>query len=165
MAPKVLLYIIGFMGSGKSTLAKLAAEKWNCPFYNTDKILEEEHISAEELLRDPLKFRLREAKIVARLSSLSRGIIDLGGGAIENLNTRKLLLGRPVIFLDPGVDICWQRVQADDCYRPLAVSYPTFVALYQKRLPLYLGVCRWHFTEPQLPRQLLRRLERIIPKN
>lgn len=160
-----LLYFTGSMGAGKSTLAKLAAEKWNHPLYDTDKILEDEHVSAQELLRNPTKFRLREAEIAARLSGLSRGIIALGGGAIENSNTRILLRGKPVVFLDPGVDICWQRVQEDNCYRPLAGSYSSFAALYQKRLPLYLNVCRWHFTEPQPPGQLLHRLERIIPQS
>ncbi|MGI6364894.1 MAG: shikimate kinase [Bacillota bacterium] len=152
------------MGSGKSSIASLASATWGCPFYDTDQLLGESYDSPvqEQIIIDPISFRRREAELIAQLVDLGRGVISLGGGAIENPGTRSLLRGKPVVFLDPGVDICWQRVRADTQPRPLATDYDSFVALYKKRLPLYLSVCRWHLTDNLPPEQLLVKLEKLL---
>lgn len=153
------------MGAGKSTLSELAARKWKTTFYDTDLILEREHKSPihVQLTHNPEDFRRKEAALVVQLTRLTRGIVSLGGGAIENVNTRALLKGRPVVFLDPGVSICWRRVQSDPInHRPLALDNSSFVALYNKRLPLYLSVCRWHLTDNLPSEQLVYKLEALI---
>jgi len=160
-----IVYIVGFMGAGKTTLSEVTARKWNITLYDTDFLLEKMDKSPVyvQLKHDLDYFRHQEAELVSQLSRLARGIISLGGGAIENVNTRSLLNGKPVVFLDPGVDVCWQRVQADTAnHRPLATDYDSFVALYNKRLPLYLSVCRWHVTDNLPPEQLVHKLEALI---
>lgn len=157
------LIITGFMGAGKTSTAIRAAAKWNCPFYDTDQLLGEMYGPVGEQLRtDPPAFRRREAELIAQLVGLGRGIISLGGGAIEASDTRALLQGKPVVFLDPGVDICWQRVQADTQDRPLAKDYDSFLALYTKRLPLYISICRWRVTGDLSPEQVLAKMENLI---
>ena len=161
------LLIIGFMGSGKSTLGCLTALRCKFPLFDSDIIAEQRMgiTVGEQLVSDSLKFRLCEGDIIVHLTSLRKGILVLGGGAIESSTTRFLLKGKPVVFLDPGVDICWQRVQSDTQHRPLATDYDSFVALYKKRLPLYLSVCRWHITDNLPPEQLLHKLESIIQQD
>lgn len=158
------LIITGFMGAGKTSVATIAAAKWNCPSYDTDQVLGElyQESAEEQLIADPVAFRRREAELVARLVRLDRGIISLGGGAIEDPGTRALLRGKPVVFLDPGVDICWQRVRADSQLRPLATDYESFLALYNKRRPLYLSACRWQIVGDLSPEQVLVKLENLI---
>jgi shikimate kinase len=158
------LHIIGFMGSGKSTLASLAAQHWDLPCYDSDQLLSLDlKIDAgEQLAGNPGAFRQREAQVAAQLIQLDKGVVALGGGAIENRTTMAHLQGKPVLLLDPGVDICWQRVRSHSQHRPLATDYHAFVALYNKRLPMYTSVCRWQLSDNLPPDMLLQKLESII---
>lgn len=158
-----MYYITGYMGAGKSTLGAALAQSLDIPLLDTDCILEERFgiPVAMQLLQDPIGFRKSEAELIAQLTGVST--VVMGGGAIENEETRTFLKGKPVIFLDPGVDICWQRVQGDAKQRrPLATDYDSFVALYEKRLPLYLSVCSWHVTDSLPPEQLANKLVKAI---
>src|SRR2546430_10251026 len=66
-------------------------------------------------------------------------IVALGGGAIASAATRELLADRAVtVWLDVGVDECWQRVVDSD--RPLARDYDEFRRLYDERSALYRKV-------------------------
>lgn len=159
------IIINGFMGAGKTRIVSLLSAKIGFKHYDTDSLLEEQRgiPIGEQLAKDPIAFRRREAELIAQLIHLDQCVISLGGGAIEDPGTRSLLNGKPVVFLDPGVDVCWQRVQADTAnHRPLATDYDSFVALYNKRLPLYLSVCRWHVTDNLPPEQLVHKLEALI---
>jgi|SRR5690554_3516499 len=163
---KELLFIAGFMGAGKTTLAELAAAYWNLSFYDTDNLLQCHGPIHQQLTADAQLFRQREAELIRQLCQLQQGIIALGGGAVEQASTRQLLRGKDVIFLDPGVNICWQRVQAHQQRRPLANRYQDFVSLYHKRHQLYLEICRWHITVIQPPQILLAAIdEQLFPRS
>jgi|SRR5690554_3297781 len=155
------------MGSGKTTLAHLIHQRWKLPLYDTDQLLEEKFSTSipDQLTQNPALFRQREADLIAQLVQLDQGVISLGGGAVEHPSTRGLLKGKPVIFLDPGADICWQRVQADTQQRPLATDYDSFLALYKKRLPQYKKISRWHITADLHPEGLVSSLEKILRRS
>lgn len=158
------LFLVGFMGAGKSTLSAALAKEFKHPHYDSDDILDSicKGKSAQLLTENKDLFRSQEERVVRQLIQIERGIISLGGGAIESSNTRALLHGKPVVFLDPGAAVCWQRVCGDNQVRPLAADYDSFSNLYDKRLPLYISVCRWRLTDNLPPQDLLGRLKTII---
>lgn len=160
----MLLFVTGFMGAGKSTFARAAARHYREQSYDCDGILEArfQQTAGDQIVEDASRFRAREAGLLFELAALDRGIIALGGGAVEDQHTRALLNGKPVVFLDPGAEICWRRIQDDSQYRPLAGDYQSFFTLYIKRLPMYLSICRWRLTGDLPPEQLVRQLDSII---
>jgi len=161
-----MLILTGFMGAGKSQLALMVAGRLDISLFDTDQIMKVRWglSPGEHLLHNPVDFRSKEATLVAQLIRQGEGIISLGGGAVENTNTRSLLHDKPVVFLDPGLEVCWQRVQSDSQLRPLATDYDSFATLYYKRQPLYLSVCRWQFTGSLPPELLLNRLVKLYAK-
>jgi shikimate kinase len=144
------------MGAGKSSLGWKLSLFLKLQHYDSDKIISfSSGVPAGVLFsRNPREFRKRELELIQNTSS--KGLIfSLGGGAVECPVTCALLKGRPVLWLDPGVDACWERVQKDTTYRPLAVNYEDFIALYHKRVPLYRECARWHLQSLSPPEQLV----------
>jgi len=130
------------MGAGKSTLAGLAAERTGRAAADVDAELEQllGPIAAYFEQHGEAAFRSVEEQAVEE--ALLRGvpsIVALGGGAIASDATRELLAERAVtVWLDVGVDECWQRVVDSD--RPLARDYDEFRRLYDERSALYRKV-------------------------
>jgi shikimate kinase len=95
----------GFMGSGKTTVGRRVAHALGCAFFDSDALVVTRlGRSIPDLFTagdEPL-FRFEEAHVVADLV-LERpaGVISLGGGALENRQTRELVLGSTAaVYLD-----------------------------------------------------------------
>lgn len=134
------LALVGFMGAGKSTLGKELAARINRSFVDVDQLVEAEYGTtvAELWARDgEERFRgVEEEWAVAMLESPDRGILSLGGGAIESQRTREALRQHATtVWLDVDVDDAWRRARGGA--RPLAQDEAQFVALYERRRPLY----------------------------
>jgi shikimate kinase len=93
--------LAGFMGVGKSSVGRLLADRLSLPFYDTDELIEEEvGMSVPELfasISEPA-FRALEREVVARAVLRGRSVIALGGGALVDPDTRKLLLENALVI-------------------------------------------------------------------
>ncbi|MDR9417445.1 shikimate kinase [Gracilimonas sp.] len=81
------IYICGFMASGKSTLGKKLAQKLDWEFRDLDTVIEEkENKVIKDIFEDRGEeyFREKEWEYLLELSRDFKGIVSLGGGALQN---------------------------------------------------------------------------------
>jgi shikimate kinase len=103
--------VAGFMGVGKSSLGRLLSEVLERPFYDTDGYVEESTGRAIDSFfpdDEPL-FRRREAEAVADLVTRSPSVIALGGGALLNDSSRRLLRERTLLV---HLHVPWRDLSA-----------------------------------------------------
>ncbi|GGT28768.1 shikimate kinase [Streptomyces purpureus] len=141
-----LVVLVGPMGSGKSTVGALLAERLGAPYRDTD----DDVVSAEgrpipEIFAadGEAYFREREHLAVRTAVAGHPGVLALGGGAVVDPRTRRILAGQPVVHLSLGVDEALRRV-GPGSGRPLLTGDPRarWRALADARRPLYDEVAR-----------------------
>jgi shikimate kinase len=97
------------MGSGKSTVGRRVARSLGRPFFDSDELVEARlGRSIPDLFEsgdEPL-FRAEEAALIADLViQRPPGVISLGGGALEDPDTRALVLdSTAAVHLDRPID-------------------------------------------------------------
>ncbi len=142
-APRVVL--VGPPGAGKSTIGRKLARELGVELYDTDAGIEREtgrtipEIFAEE--GEP-EFRRIEERVVRRAVLAERGVVSLGGGAVLSADTRALLHGRTVVYLEISVAEGLRRTGAST-QRPLlngADPGAKYRELMRIRRPLYREV-------------------------
>jgi shikimate kinase len=97
--------LIGPPGSGKSTVGPLLAALLGVDFADTDGLIEQRTGKpvADVFIEDGEEaFRELERWAVTEAIGTQRGVIALGGGSVLSETTRKLLAGRPVVYLEAG---------------------------------------------------------------
>ncbi|WIM94705.1 shikimate kinase [Actinoplanes oblitus] len=142
MAPVAVL--VGPPGAGKTTIGEAVAGALGVGFADTDTIIEQRagkpipDIFVED--GEPA-FRALERAVVAETLSSYDGVLSLGGGAIMDESTRKLLLGHTVVFLSVELADAIKRVGLG-AGRPLLAMNPraTMKFLLEQRRPLYTEV-------------------------
>lgn len=144
VGPAVVL--VGPMGVGKTTVGELLAERLGTTFRDTDgDIVAAEGRPISEIFLDEGEPHFRGLEQAAVRSALTEhtGVIALGGGAVVAPETRELLAGLPVVFLEMEVAEAVKRVGLD-APRPLLIMNPRqqWRALMEERRPLYAQVAR-----------------------
>lgn len=143
--PAVVL--VGPMGSGKTTVGEILAARLGSTCRDTDADIVATHGKAipEIFVEDgEPHFRALEREAVrTALTEHTGGVLALGGGAVLAEETRGLLAGLPVVFLDMGVAAAVKRVGLD-APRPLLLINPRqqWRKLMEERRPLYTEVAR-----------------------
>ena len=143
-SPVVIL--IGPPGAGKSTVGPLLARLLGVTFLDTDSEIE---AAAGKPVGDIFiddgepAFRALERQTVASALASHPGVLALGGGAVLDPGTRRLLAGQPVVYLETGFAAVAKRVGMDRA-RPLLLGNPRaqLKALLEQRLPIYQGLAR-----------------------
>jgi shikimate kinase len=136
------IVLTGFMGSGKSTVGLLVAARLGWRFVDADPAIEAEAgMPIAEIFRrsGEAEFRRRERETIARLATESHLVLALGGGAIEDAQTRALLLagsGTQLVHLEVQLATTLARCGADPA-RPVLNDRAHLEARYLRRLPLY----------------------------
>ena len=137
--PKVVL--VGTMGAGKTTVGRRLAASWHLGFRDTDQDIElSEGRSISDIFVDSGEpyFRGLERAAVANALATHDGVLALGGGAVMEESTRRLLQGHTVVFLKVGLSDAARRVG-------LGVSRPLLLGnvrgrikqLIDERTPVY----------------------------
>lgn len=137
--PRVVL--VGPPGAGKTSVGTRLAELLGVEFRDTDEDIEARAGKpvAEIFVTDgEPAFRAMERAAVAEALRTHDGVLALGGGAVVDEQTRELLLGHTVVFLDVSVGAAAGRVGLD-APRPLLVVNPrsTLRRLMEERRSYY----------------------------
>lgn len=137
--PKVVL--VGPPGAGKTSVGELLAERLGVGFRDTDTDVEQragQAVSEIFVSDGEAAFRALEREAVATALASHDGVLALGGGAVLDDGTRKLLGDHTVVFLDVTLSAAAARVGLD-VPRPLLVVNPRTALrkLMQERRPLY----------------------------
>jgi shikimate kinase len=132
MAPRVVL--VGPPGAGKTTVGRLLARNSGIPFRDTDADVE---ATAKLRVADIFfelgeeHFRLLERAAVQAGLADHDGVLALGGGAILDDETRKLLHEHTVVFLDPRA----QLNALMEARRPMYTEVATLVVTTDAKTP------------------------------
>ncbi len=137
------LVLVGFMGAGKSTVGRMAAQRLNAAFIDSDAVIEARagkrisQIFAED---GEAAFRALERATIADLVREPDAVIATGGGAFVDPNTRELLNRTSVTaYLRAPFDVLWNRI-AHGTERPLLSGDDPrgrLAALFESRIASY----------------------------
>jgi shikimate kinase len=108
-----LVVLVGPMGAGKSTVGALLAQRTGVRLRDTDDdIVASTGREIGEIFVDDGEPRFRELERSAVRTALGEhtGVLALGGGAVLSPETRDLLQGHTVVFLDVGLADAVRRV-------------------------------------------------------
>ena len=136
--------LIGPPGAGKTTVGRLLAGLLEAEFLDTDDVVEEaagKPVSDIFISDGEAVFRGLEREAVAHTVASHRGILALGGGAVMDPGTRRLLAGQRVVYLETGFAAAAHRTGLD-APRPLLIGNPRtrMRELLAERLPVYKGL-------------------------
>jgi len=139
MTPLVVL--VGPPGAGKTTVGEILAARHGVAFRDTDRDVEDAAgatISDIFVERGEASFRALEREAVRLALREHDGILALGGGAVLAEETRELLAGHRVVFLDVGLAAAVERVGLNRS-RPLLAMNPRaeLARMLAERRPLY----------------------------
>jgi shikimate kinase len=104
---------VGFMGAGKSTMAELTARRLGRTWFDTDRVVVERcRRSIPELFAagEQDHFRAMEKQVIAELLVGEPAVLSLGGGALEDPDTRTVLFDRAFVV---NLAVSWRDVQAE----------------------------------------------------
>src|ERR1700736_5474069 len=136
--------LIGPPGAGKSTVGPLLAALLGVAFLDTDSVIE---AAAGKPVGDifiqdgEAAFRALERTAVAEAVEGYQGVLALGGGAVLDPGTQRLLAGQRVVYLQTGFAVAARRTGLD-APRPLLLGNPRarMKALLEERVPVYEGL-------------------------
>jgi shikimate kinase len=104
---------IGFMGAGKSTVAELTAARLGRVWFDTDEVIVERcGRSIPDLFAagEQRLFRSLEKEVIAELLVGEPAVLSLGGGALEDPDTRNALFDHAFVV---NLAVSWRDVQAE----------------------------------------------------
>lgn len=136
-----LAVLTGPPGVGKTTVGSRVARELGVDFADTDALIEQrEGRSIPDIFVEDgeAHFRAVETRVVADALAAHPGVLALGGGAVLDADTRALLRGRPVIFLDVALKDAVRRSGLDHG-RPLLALNPraAWLKLMEERRGFY----------------------------
>jgi|HubBroStandDraft_5_1064220.scaffolds.fasta_scaffold158683_1 shikimate kinase len=137
------IVLTGFMGAGKTTVGNLLAARLAWRFVDVDVQIEAvagATIAQLFIDRGEPWFRQLEHETIRRLLNAESLVLALGGGAIEDDRTLRLLLsaqGTRLVHLEASLETVLERCQGTESLRPVLQDKPNLEARYLRRLPLY----------------------------
>lgn len=135
--------LVGMMAAGKTAVGRAVATKLGVPFLDSDaEISTAANLSIPEIFeRDgETFFRKREAEVIARLLTKTRGILSTGGGAYLAQENRDNITRHGVaLWLDADITLLWNRVRHKTTRPLLRTANPraTLQEIYDQRVPIY----------------------------
>ena len=164
------IILIGPPGAGKSSIGKTLAKKMNLEFIDTDAVVETnsgKKIAEIFLEEGEPTFRALEKRAVLDSLAVQDAIISLGGGAILDPDTQKVLRDQSkVVFLDVSISNAAPRVGFNRD-RPLLLGNPRqqWLSLMEKRRPIYEELAKFTVsTDNRKVNDVVCELEEIFSK-
>jgi shikimate kinase len=160
--------VIGPPGSGKTTVGKALAVRLATSFRDTDDDVQA--VAGKpvgEIFVDDGEERFRELEREAVRLALAEheGILAVGGGAVLAPETRELLAGHTVIYLEVGLSDAVKRVGLGTA-RPLLVLNPRsrLRQLMEERRPIYERLATiTAATDGRTPDDIAEELAKVLP--
>ena len=183
--PVRLLVLTGFMGAGKTTVGKLLAASIRWPFVDVDAMIEsntgqsiatlfERHGEPwfRELEHDTIRHLALGKQSTetdphpetdpAESSDTKHCVLALGGGAIEDTRTRRLLLETPgvrLIHLEVSLNEAIRRCTAEaQSVRPVLANQERLAERYATRLALYRQAPMTFAVDDLAPEQIVQNI-------
>lgn len=152
------IVFIGPRGSGKSKISTILSNQLGLPVFSTDERVEK---AAGQTISEIVatfgweRFREIEAEVVEAVAKKDHCVIDTGGGAILDPNSRQLLAENAfVIYLCPSIEALERRV-GRRTHRPSLTNQADAVAEMAKiateREPLYLSMATFSIDNSERP--------------
>lgn len=125
-----VIFLIGPPGSGKTVCGQALAEALNCPFHDTDQLIEKQQArTISEIFADDGEafFRDLESQLLETLPALAADgkhlVLATGGGfPIYNDNLRRMRQLGSVVALSAPIEVLVQRVKENKNRPLLAVA-------------------------------------------
>ncbi|MEX2486457.1 MAG: shikimate kinase [Nitriliruptoraceae bacterium] len=136
-----MIVLVGFMGAGKTSVGARLARRLGMPFVDVDKAIEAaegRRIATIFSESGEAAFRTIERDTVAAALAGDDAVVALGGGAVEDDQTRQRLAAHTVIHLAVDLATVRRRV-GDDRRRPMLQTHDV-EALFARRVPVYSSV-------------------------
>ncbi|MER5861970.1 shikimate kinase [Kitasatospora sp. NPDC002040] len=142
-----VVVLIGPPGSGKTTIGRALAEYLGVGFRDTDADIERTAgCGIGQILEreGEAHFRVRERRAVHRALAEHRGVLALGGGAVLEESTQRLLRRRTVVHLAVAPEQLAARI-GSAATRPLLADDPEgrLRTLLAVRTPIYRRLATW----------------------
>ncbi|AFH48531.1 Shikimate kinase [Ignavibacterium album JCM 16511] len=110
-----LIFLTGFMASGKSTIGPILANTIGWDFLDLDKVIEEKtNKKIVEIFKEYGEeyFRKLESETLKELTKLSKYVISLGGGTIENEdNLNQMKKSGILVYLETSPEGAYRRLR------------------------------------------------------
>jgi shikimate kinase len=120
------IFLIGFMGAGKSYLGEMWGEAHSIPFFDLDKLIEEEERTIVENIfatNGEDYFREKEAAILRNTDRFENCIIACGGGTPCYFDNMQWMNKNGVtVFLNEAENDIYDHLRNDKKVRPLVVD-------------------------------------------
>lgn len=164
------LVLVGPMGAGKSTVAALLADALGVKARDTDADVEAAAgRTISDIFVESGEAHFRELERVAVVAALSThdGVLSLGGGAVLDEETRRLLTGpdHTVVFLRVGLAEAVKRVGLGTS-RPLLLGNvrSRIKVLLDERTPIYESVADLVVdTDQRAPEDVADEIRKALP--
>ena len=138
------IFLIGPMGAGKTTIGRQLSKELKKPFYDSDRVIEEQTGADIPLIFDlegEEGFRKREQAVIDELTSMDNIVLATGGGAVLRKENRQHLIERGTTFyLFSSLENLLERTRKDKNRPLLHGEEPPEVILkrlMEERDPLY----------------------------
>ena len=156
------IILTGMMGAGKTTIAHILGEKLNIKSIDIDTLIEQnegEKISEIFSNKGEEYFRKTEKETIRNIFTPDPEnlVISLGGGALENPETREFLLNNStVIYLKTSPKIIYERIK-NNTSRPLLcdnMSVEKITEILEKREANYQSATITITTDNKTPEKI-----------
>lgn len=164
------IFLIGPMGVGKTTIGRQLAAELRLRFLDSDRELEA--VTGADIpwifdVEGEEGFRLREERMIDRLTQLDGVVLATGGGAILSADSRRRLHERgTVVYLRASLKQLQQRTRKDRSRPLLQTANPAakIRELMEQRDPLYRETAHLIIdTTRRGPRSVIAEIRRRIP--
>ena len=164
------IILTGMMGAGKTTIAHILGKKLNIKSIDIDTLIEQnegEKISEIFSNKGEEFFRKIEKETIRNIFTPNPEnlVISLGGGALENPETREFLLNNStVIYLKTSPKIIYERIK-NNTSRPLLcdnMSVEKITEILEKREANYQSATITITTDNKTPNQIAEEIIGVL---